>query len=142
MVAVARIAEVMGGTRVLGRRVASWSDLDDAVAAGLPKAALDALVRHVGSPADSIRLKYRIVPKATYQRSAHLNPAHSQKAERLARVFAMIEDIWQDEAAARRFMNTPHAELNGRTPLEVAMTEVGARQVEEVIERGRHGLPV
>ena len=142
MVAVARIAEVMGGSRVLGRRVASWSDLDDAVAAGLPRAALDALVRRVGSPADSIRLKYRIVPKATYQRSAHLNPAHSQKAERLARVFAMVEDIWQDETDARQFMNTPHPELNGRTPLEVAMTEVGARQVEEVIERGRHGLPV
>jgi putative toxin-antitoxin system antitoxin component (TIGR02293 family) len=82
------------------------------------------------------------VPKATYQRSAQLNPAHSQKAERLARVFAMAESIWQDQTEARRFMNTPHAELKGRTPVEVAMTEVGARQVEEVIERGRHGLPV
>jgi putative toxin-antitoxin system antitoxin component (TIGR02293 family) len=142
MVAVARIAEVMGGTRVLGRRVASWSDLDDAVAAGLPRAALDALVRHVAGPAEGIHLRYRIVPKATYQRSAQLNPAHSQRAERLARVFATAESIWQDDAEARRFMNTPHPELNGRTPIEVAMTEVGARQVEEVIERGRHGLPV
>jgi putative toxin-antitoxin system antitoxin component (TIGR02293 family) len=142
MIAVARIAEVMGGPRVLGRRIASWADLDEAVAAGLPRAALDALVQHVSSPADSIRLKYRIVPKATYQRSVQLNPAHSQRAERLARVFAMAEGIWHDEAEARRFMNTPHLELNGRTPLDVAMTEVGARQVEEVIERGRHGLPV
>jgi putative toxin-antitoxin system antitoxin component (TIGR02293 family) len=142
MVAVARIAEVMGGPRVLGRRVVSWSDLDEVVAAGLPRAALDALVTRVASPPDSTRMKYRIVPKATYQRSGQLNPAHSQKAERLARVFAMVESIWEDEAEARRFMNAPHAELNGRTPVEVAMTEIGARQVEEVIERGRHGLPV
>jgi 2,3-bisphosphoglycerate-independent phosphoglycerate mutase len=35
-------------------------------------------------------------------------------------------------------MNAPHAELDGRTPLEVAVTEV----VEGLIERGRHGLPV
>jgi uncharacterized protein (DUF2384 family) len=84
MVAVARIAEVMGGRRVLGRQVMSWSDLDEAVAAGLPRAALDAVVRHVASSDDSVRMKYRIVPKATYQRSAQLNPAHSQKAERLA----------------------------------------------------------
>jgi len=142
MVAVARIAEVMGGRPVLGRRIVSWSDLDEMIAAGLPRLALDALVRHVSNPSDSTRMKYRIVPKATYQRSARLNPAHSQKAERLARVFALAESIWQDEAAARRFMNTPHRELNGRTPVDVAMTEVGARQVEEVIERGRHGLPV
>jgi putative toxin-antitoxin system antitoxin component (TIGR02293 family) len=142
MVAVARIAEVMGGRRVLGRRIVSWSDLDAVVAAGLPRAALDAVVTHVASPPDSTRMKYRIVPKATYQRSAQLNPAHSQKAERLARVFAMVESVWHDEAEARRFMNMPHPELNGRTPVEVAMTEVGARQVEEVIERGRHGLPV
>jgi uncharacterized protein (DUF2384 family) len=39
-------------------------------------------------------------------------------------------------------MNAPHAELDGRAPLEVAVTEVGARHVEELIERGRHGLPV
>jgi putative toxin-antitoxin system antitoxin component (TIGR02293 family) len=82
------------------------------------------------------------MPKATGQRGEKLNRAHSQKAERLARLFATAESIWHDEGAARRFMNTAHAELNGRTPLEVAMTEVGARQVEEVIERGRHGLPV
>jgi putative toxin-antitoxin system antitoxin component (TIGR02293 family) len=132
----------MGGRRVLGRRIVTWSDLDQAVAAGLPRAALDALVTHVASPPESSRMKYRIVPKATYQRSVQLNPAHSQKAERLARVFAMVESVWHDEAEARRFMNTPHAELNGRTPVEVAMTEIGARQVEEVIERGRHGLPV
>ena len=111
------------------------------MARGLPRAALDALVRRVVDPPESVRLKYRIVPKATYLRHERLNVAHSQKAERLARVFAMAEAIWQDEAAARRFMSTPHPELGDRTPLDVAMTEIGARQVEEVLERGLHGLP-
>lgn len=32
-------------------------------------------------------------------------------------------------------------ELNNRVPLEVALTEVGGREVEKVIERGLHGLP-
>ena len=120
----------------------SWSKLDRAVAAGLPKAALDALVAHVADPGESRRLKYRIVPKATYLRHDHLNAAHSQRTERLARVFALAEAIWRDRDEARRFMKTPHPELDGRPPLEVAMTEIGARQVEEVIERGLHGLPI
>jgi putative toxin-antitoxin system antitoxin component (TIGR02293 family) len=141
MVAAARIAEVMGGVRVLHRRVATLADLDDAVARGLPRAALDAVVAQVANPQDSTRVRYRVVPKATYQRHDRLNPAHGQKAERLARVFAMAEAAWGDPEAARRFMNASHPELGGRTPLDVAMTELGARQVEEVLERGLHGLP-
>jgi putative toxin-antitoxin system antitoxin component (TIGR02293 family) len=141
MIAAARIAEVMGGVRVLHHRIVTLAELDEVVARGLPRAALDALVRRVVDPPESLRLKYRIVPKATYLRQERLNVAHSQKAERLARVFAMAEAIWQDEAAARRFMSTPHPELGERTPLDVAMTEIGARQVEEVLERGLHGLP-
>ena len=47
-----------------------------------------------------------------------------------------------NEAGAQRFLNTPHPELDGRMPLEVAVTEAGAARVEELIERGRHGLPV
>ena len=142
MVSPARIAEVMGGARVLHRRVTTLAELDEAVADGLPRAALDALVARVANPQDSTRLKYRIVPKATYLRHERLNPAHGQRAERLARVFAMAEAAWGDPGEARRFMNAPHPELGGRTPLDAAMTELGARQVEEVLERGLHGLPV
>jgi uncharacterized protein (DUF2384 family) len=53
--------------------------LDRAVAAGLPRATLDALVARVADPAEGTRLKYRIVPKATYLRQDHLNAAHSQR---------------------------------------------------------------
>jgi antitoxin Xre/MbcA/ParS-like protein len=31
--------------------------------------------------------------------------------------------------------------LRGRTPLESAMTELGARQVEEILDKIFHGLP-
>jgi putative toxin-antitoxin system antitoxin component (TIGR02293 family) len=142
MVPASRIAEVLGGRRALGRRIDTWADLDQAVAAGLPRATLDALTERVATPPESTRLKYQIVPKATYQRRGQLSVAHSQKTERLARVIAMAEAAWREPAAARQFMITPHPELAGRTPLDAAMTEIGARQVEEVIERGLHGLPV
>ena len=63
MVPASRIAEVMGGRRVLGRRIESWADLDRAVTAGLPRATLDALMERVAKPPESTRLKYRIVPR-------------------------------------------------------------------------------
>ena len=48
---------------------------------------------------------------------------------------------FQDSNDAARFLANRHPELNNRVPLEVALTEVGGREVEEVIERGLHGLP-
>jgi hypothetical protein len=42
----------------------------------------------------------------------------------------------------RRPYRVASAASRGRTPLDAAMTELGARQVEEVLERGLHGLPV
>ena len=142
MIPASEIAEVMGGTRVLRRRVRTRKDLSDMIAHGIPKAALDALVTQIVDSSRRRELTYRIVPRATYQRRAVLNPDHSQRAERIARVFAIARAAWKDDEKARRFMVTPHRELDDATPLDAAMTELGARHVEEVIERGLDGLAV
>lgn len=89
----------------------------------------------------AITLRHRIIPRATYQQSMRLNQQSTETAERIARVYAMVREVWQDDGAARTFMLTPHPELRGKTPLDTALTEIGGRQVEEVIERGMHGLP-
>src|ERR1017187_4921836 len=70
-----------------------------------------------------------------------LSPAESERTERLARVVATAEDVWQDREQARRFLTTPHPEIGGKTPLDAAMTELGARQAEEVMARIVYGLP-
>ena len=62
--------------------------------------------------------------------------------ERLARIYAMARALWLDDRAAQRFLLSPHPELRDKTPLDAALTEIGGRQVEEIIERGMHGLPV
>ena len=48
---------------------------------------------------------------------------------------------FQESNDAARFLANEHPELNNRVPLEVALTEVGGCEVEEVVERGLHGLP-
>ena len=81
-------------------------------------------------------MMHRIVPEATYKRRRErLSPAESERTERLARVVAMAEDVWQDREQARRFLTTPHPEIGGKTPLDAALTELGARQAEEVMAR-------
>jgi putative toxin-antitoxin system antitoxin component (TIGR02293 family) len=135
--------EVLGGRRILGKTVATLVELNDAVEQGLPKATLRIVVAHVFPDAAGQRaMMHRIVPEATYKRRRdRLSPAESERTERLARVVAIAEDVWQDREQARRFLTTPHAEIGGKTPVEAALTELGARQAEEVMARIVYGLP-
>ena len=143
MLAPHHIGEVLGGHRVLGKPVTSLLELSDAVERGLPKATLRNVARRVFSDTSEQRaMMHRIVPEATYKRRRErLSPAESERTERLARVIATAEDVWQDREQARRFLTTPHPEIGGKTPLDAALTELGARQAEEVMARIVYGLP-
>jgi putative toxin-antitoxin system antitoxin component (TIGR02293 family) len=134
---------VLGGHRVLGKAVTSLLDLNDAVERGLPKATLRIVVQHIFPDASEQRaMMHRIVPEATYKRRRdRLSPAESERTERLARVVAIAEEVWQDREQARRFLTTPHPEIGGKTPVDAALTELGARQAEEVMARIVYGLP-
>ena len=137
------IQEILGGHRVLGKPVRSLLELNDAVERGLPKATLRNVARRVYSDAAEQRaMMHRVVPEATYKRRRDLlSPAESGRTERLARVVAMAEDVWQDRERARRFLTTPHPEIGGKTPVDAALTELGARLAEEVMSRIVYGLP-
>ena len=143
-VAAEQIANVLGGRRVLGRRVTSMRELDDLVREGMPKGALDTLVDTLGASKYgefAIRLRNQIVPRTTYKRVERFNLQVSETTERMARLYSMALSVFEDAEAAAGFMANPHPELGDRVPFEAALTEIGGREVEEVIERGLHGLP-
>jgi putative toxin-antitoxin system antitoxin component (TIGR02293 family) len=102
----------------LGKTVTSLLELNEAVERGLPKATLRIVAARVFPDASSQRaMMRRIVPEATYKRRRErLSPAESERTERLARVVAIAEDVWQDREQARRFLTTPHPEIGGKTP--------------------------
>lgn len=121
----------------------TYAELDAVVREGLPKSALRESVGHVAKSAEERRaLMARIVPEATYKRRRdRLTPDESEKTERLARIFANAHFVWDDEDDARTFLNTPHPLLEGRTPLDVSMTELGARRVESLLWKLFYGIP-
>ncbi len=143
MLEARQIGEVLGGKSVLGTTVKSLLELSDAVERGLPKSTLRNVARRIfADPSDQRAMMHRVVPEATYKRRRErISPAESERTERLARVVAMAEDVWQNRDLARRFLTTPHPEIGGKTPLDAALTELGARQAEEVLARIAYGLP-
>lgn len=120
----------------------SFAELDELVSKGLPKGALKASIDHIFKNSDDRKqLLYRIIPEATYKRRREtLSAEESGRAERLARIFATAEYVWNSEEDARAFLVTPHSMLQGRTPLDVSLTELGARRVEELLWRLYYGI--
>ena len=140
MVAPELIAEILG----LQGSIRSVSDLEAAVSAGLPKRSLERLSArlHLDRRAASA-YKFKVVPQATWKRrSKRLSVDESERTERLARVLAHAEYVWGDRDHAREWMSKPHRELHNSTPLEAARTELGARRVEDLLDKLYYGLPV
>ena len=140
LIAPESIAEILG----LGASVRTLGELESAVAAGLPKRALEKLsARLYDDRRTASAYKFKVVPQATWKRRGkRLSVNESEKTERLARVLAAAEHVWDDRDQAREWMSKPHRELNGLTPLDVARTELGARRVEDLLDKLFFGLPV
>jgi putative toxin-antitoxin system antitoxin component (TIGR02293 family) len=136
MVEASRVAEV------LGVKATTLGDLSRAVERGLPKTSLrrtvDRVFRERGA---ATRFLVRIVPEATFKRRVRLTPAESERTERLARVIAAAEYVWGDDEDAQQWLRTPNPEIDGQPPIQAAMTELGARRVEDVLDRIFYGLP-
>ena len=133
------IADVMG----LPQRIRSLGELADVVRSGLPKSALrTSASRLFPTAAAQSELVHSIIPEATLKRRRDLlKPDESERTERLARVIATARYVWDDDEDARRFLTTPHSELAGQRPVDVALTELGARQIEELLWKLYYGLP-
>ena len=60
---------------------------------------------------------------------------------RYARLLTQAQEMMAgDQAAASRWLNEPHPLLDDESPLEHAMTELGARDVEDLITRVQFGV--
>jgi putative toxin-antitoxin system antitoxin component (TIGR02293 family) len=140
MIAPESIAEILG----LRASIRTIGELESAVSAGLPKRSLERLsTRLYNDRRTASAYKFRVVPQATWKRRGkRLSVDESEKTERLARVLAAAEHVWDDRDQAREWMSKPHRELNDQTPLEVARTELGARRVENLLDKLFFGLPV
>jgi putative toxin-antitoxin system antitoxin component (TIGR02293 family) len=114
------------------------------VKAGLPVAELDALRELLGLTVENLAARVGI-SVATLSRRRHgsqrLDPSHSDRVLRFARLFRLATELHDgDEEAARTWLHKPARALDGETPLDHAATEAGGREVEQLIGRLEHGV--
>lgn len=131
------------------RRLGAWQGeamerVRRAVQEGLPVetvAELQDELKELGVSRPS-RYVESIVSRATRGRRETLTPEQGEKLVRVVRVLARALDVWEDNEMAAEFLTRPHDELEGSTPIARAQSEIGARQVEELLLKLDLGLPV
>lgn len=124
----------LGGSRTLGRDVASDADLVAVVVARIPLGALTA-IRKVGFSDQEIARF--IIPSRTRRhreaRKERLTVDESDRLVRLARIQALAEDVFGDPEKANKWLRQELGILDRQAPLEFARTEAGARIVEQIL---------
>jgi putative toxin-antitoxin system antitoxin component (TIGR02293 family) len=139
------IAARLGGRAVLRRQVRSIADLDAVVRQGLPWRALGVFLRAAAPAApDQAWLADIVAPRTTRirrEREGRLSPEESERLERLARLTTLAAMVLESETEAAGWMLRPHPLFGGEKPAALARTELGARQVEDLLWRLEYSLP-
>ena len=85
-----------------------------------------------------------IVPRRTltHRRARHeaLSREESDRAVRVARIAALGEQVFGDPERSWHWLRAAKRQFNGRSPLQLAATEAGARLVEESLYRIDEGM--
>ncbi len=110
---------------------------------GLPSSVVRRVGAFLGIRTTKVGSIVRINQKTLDRRlknRAHLNPSESERIARLMRLISIAVSTLQSEDNAREWLQRPLRELGGQTPLQLAATEPGSREVERVLGRIEHGV--
>jgi putative toxin-antitoxin system antitoxin component (TIGR02293 family) len=84
------------------------------------------------------------IPRRTLSRRKHegkLPPDESERLLRFSRVLHTSLEIFEgNHEGALKWLRAKNRALGGETPLDMARTEIGAREVEKLIGRLEHGV--
>lgn len=131
------VSSLLGGEKKSRRQIKSDRDLEKLIIAGLPSESVKIVVDRIYP--NSPNHYYEVVLRSTLNRKlsngSPLPLQYSEKVERLARIYAFALEVWDSEEDAREFMTKKHPMLDDRTPFKTSMTDLGARQVEQVLGR-------
>ena len=136
------LVEALGGRKVFKRRIANLDDLRDVVKAGLPYASLEALIGKFGLGRDeaaaALHLPHRTIARRKQEQKFHAD--ESDRVLRFARASTLAAATLGSDEKAAQWLRRPNRALGNKPPLDLLDSDIGTRQVEEVLGRIAHGI--
>lgn len=141
-----KVAELLGGARVLARRLTSALDAHELLLSGLPASALDHLVGHLVVIGKTRSLEKAVgMSLRTWQRrkdapAKPLSQEQSGRAWKFAEILAKATDVFGSQVEAEQWLERPAIGLDQRRPIDLLSTPAGVELVEDHLERLEYGV--
>ena len=134
----------LGGRKVVGQPAwKSTLDLHHSIVSGLPVGCVIYFKKHTGL--SNINMSKALgVSEKTFIRwqddpEKRLDPVFSDRLVRTAKVMGLAEEVLEDAENASAWLSKAQSSLGNEIPQELLRTEIGAKQVEDVLLRMEHG---
>ena len=134
-------SDVIGGVSALGEDASTGLGIMRLVRRGLPVTTIEFVLatgRLTAAELDRI-----VLPRKTLmnrRRLGRLTPEQSDRLVRVARLIAAAEETFGSQEKANSWLRRPTTALGGERPLDLLVTDEGARQVETLLGRIGHGI--
>jgi len=138
-----RTRRLKGRYESLGVVATNTPELIRKIESGLAFAALQRLDKHTGLGL-SVLASIIGIPERTLARrkaSGKLSPEESERLIRISGIFEQTMDLFENDlAGAIRWLTSPKKALDNQQPIQYARTELGAREVENLLGRLENGV--
>ncbi|WP_117194321.1 type II RES/Xre toxin-antitoxin system antitoxin [Rhizobium terrae] len=141
-----KVAALLGGSRLLSRRLTSALDAHELLLHGLPASAVDHLVGQLVFIGKTESLEKAVgMSLRTWQRrkdapSKPLSQEQSGRAWKFAEILTKATDIFGTQAEAEQWLERPAIGLDQRRPIDLLGTPAGVELVEDYLERLEYGV--
>lgn len=135
MIEISDIVRALGGRDKLLADIQKESEMDQLVRMGIPYAACIYFQHKLKLTISEIRAftGFKRIPKKDSE--ARLSTISSDRLYRLARIYALAVNALGDEGNAVEWLKRPQWGLGGVIPFEKTKTELGAKEVENLLGR-------
>ncbi|HEY8747244.1 MAG TPA: antitoxin Xre/MbcA/ParS toxin-binding domain-containing protein [Tepidisphaeraceae bacterium] len=127
----------------IGARYKNHLDAVKLIEDGLPFSSIARFQNTTGLTLERIKSIAHISEGSYSRRRANgrLSPEESERLLRVSRIFESAASLHDgDQRAAIQWLETPIPALSDQRPLDLARTDPGAREVEDLIGRIAHGV--
>jgi putative toxin-antitoxin system antitoxin component (TIGR02293 family) len=140
-----KVADLLGGPRILSRRITSTLDAHELLLDGLPGSALTHFVSHLlFIQTDSLEKAFGMSLR-TFQRrkdapNKPLSQEQSGRTWKFAEILAKATDVFGSQEEAEQWLERPAIGLDQRRPIDLLATPAGIELVEQYLTRLAYGV--
>jgi putative toxin-antitoxin system antitoxin component (TIGR02293 family) len=137
------ILDVLGAARLFrGQSTPSSVEVRERIKRGLPYSSLESVSErlHLSVPEAANVLHMPSRTLARRKQAGRLAADESDRLYRLAHVVAFASNVLGSDQKAASWLRRPNRALENERPIDLLDTDVGARQVEDILGRIAHGV--